>query len=355
MKKTRTKNKINKKTLIIIGGCVGVLIIGIVLTVLLLNKPSENSEEPKKQNTNEPLKKVTIVDLKSKSRPYAVMINNLAEARQVQSGLSEAYMVYEIIVEGGITRFLALYQDAETAKIGSVRSARHYYLDYVLENDAIFVHWGYSDQAKSDIKTLKINNINGLTYEGVYFYRDNPLKIAYEHTGFTNMEMLKEATKKLKYRQETDSGLLLSYSADPVNLQKYGNELEATDVTLTYSKYIKNQYKYDDESKLYKRFVNGKEHNDFAASEQLMVKNIIVYEVENYTIAGDTKGRQFLENIGSGEGYFITEGKAIKITWKKDDRSSRTKYFYENGTELIVNDGNTFIQIMPKTGSMEMK
>lgn len=344
---------INKKKLIFMVGGIVLLLIGIIIAVIV----SANSKKviPKKEEKEDKpveVKKVNIVDLESNTRPYAVMINNIGDARRVQSGLSEAYIVYEIIVEGGITRYLALFKDADTAKIGSVRSARHYYLDYVLENDAIYVHWGWSPQAQEDIRSLGINNINGLTYEGTYFYRDNPLGLSTEHTGFTDMERLKNATERLKYRTETDGGLLLNYSADSIDLSKYGNPEEATDVTISYSNYTNNQYKYDADTKLYKRYVNNKEQNDYATGKQLTVKNIIVYDVKNYTIAGDSKGRQFLENVGSGNGYFISEGKSIKITWSKKDRKSKTVYTFENGENLVVNDGNTFIQIMPLTGNL---
>ena len=71
------------------------------------------------------------------------------------------------------------------------------------------------------------------------------------------------------------------------------------------------------------------------------------YKVNNYTISGDTKGRQTLDNIGSGEGWYISNGYAVPITWEKSSRSSKTIYKYLDGTEIKVNDGNTFIQIQP--------
>ena len=348
------KNK--KKLFIILGISLIILLILIITTIIIIkhNKKKNIKEEKIAEVEIIPEKQVQIVNINSKTRPYAVMINNLNDARAVQSGLSNAYMVYEIIVEGGITRYLALFKDADISQIGSVRSARHYYLDYVLENDAIYVHWGWSPQAQEDIRTLKINNINGLTYEGTYFYRSNPLGLSSEHTGFTTTELLAKATEKLKYETATDQGLLLNYSAQPVNYADYGEVIDATNVDIVYSNYIKDLYEYDEENEVYKRYVNGKAQNDYNTSEQLTVKNIIVYEVENYTIAGDAKGRQFLNNIGAGDGYFISEGKAIKINWQKSSRSEKTKYTFENGEELIVNDGNTFIQIVPLTGKVEI-
>lgn len=294
---------------------------------------------------------INVVKVQSKNRPYAVMINNLNEARVVQSGLSSAYIVYEIVAEAGITRYLALFKDYVPSKIGSVRSARHYYLDYVLENDAIYVHWGWSPQAQSDISSLGINNINGLTYEGVYFYRDNPFGISSEHTGFTDANRLSKAMDKLGYRKQTDKGMLLDYSGSSIDLSKHGETEDAKNVVITYSDYVTNKYTYNEKEKVYYRFVNGKEQNDYGTGKQLKVKNIIVYSIRNYAVAGDIKGRQNLDNLGSGEGYFITEGKAIKIKWSKKDRASKTVYTYMDGTEIKVNDGNTFIQIVPTTGN----
>lgn len=86
-----------------------------------------------------------------------------------------------------------------------------------------------------------------------------------------------------------------------------------------------------------------------------MAKNIIAYQIDNYTIAGDDKGRQFLDNIGSGKAYYFTEGKAVEITWSKKDRGSKTVYSYADGTEITVNDGNTYIQILPLNGKITME
>lgn len=307
-------------------------------------------ENEKIEEENKP--QLKIVDLDSKTRPYAVMINNHASARKNHAGLQDAYIVYEMIVEGGMTRYMALFKDKDTAKIGSVRSSRHYYLDYAMENDAIYVHWGWSPQAQQDISKYKINNINGLTYENKYFYRDKSLNVSYEHTGFTKMELLKKATSDLNYRTTLNKDLLLNYSVDEINLSEKDGSKVANNVKIVYSSSLNTSYVYDSEQKVYKRYVNGVEHKDAITGEQYTAKNIITYQVKNSNITGDNKGRQDFDNIGSGVGYYITNGYAVEINWKKDSRESQTVYTYKDGSEIVVNDGNTYIQIQPMSQTL---
>lgn len=300
-------------------------------------------------------KQLKIVDLNSSTRPYAVMINNHEQARLHHTGLQDAYLVYEIIVEGGLTRMMALYKDQTTAKIGSVRSARHYFLDYALENDAIYAHYGWSPQAESDIKQLQISNINGLYDQA--FWRDQSLKIAYEHKAFTSMEKLKQVAINKGYRTTSTQKLLLSYQVDLVDLSLKENSIPANTVTIPYSNYVTTSYTYDSVNQVYLRSVGGKAHVDDITKQQYTTKNIIIEKVRNYSI--DAYGRQALDHIGSGEGYYITCGYAVPITWTKTSRTAQTKYYYQSTTdekvEIEVNDGNTFIQIMPigKTPSIE--
>lgn len=359
--KGKSKNSVNilkkfkdlSKKQKIITIAIIVLILAIVVLSLVLFTNNNEAEIPiknQKTKTPEVIKeepKITIVDPDSKTRPYAVMINNVSVARPYQSGLQNAYIIYEMIVEGGITRYLALFKDVNVERIGTVRSSRHYYLDYVLENDAIYVHWGGSEFAYSDIGSLGINNIDGMS--GKYFWKDKSLKVSTEHTAYTKIESLDEAVKKLGYRKELNKDLLLNYSANSIDLNNDETSKDATSIDISYSNNTKNHYDYDEENKVYKRSVNGKAHTDYVTKEQYTFKNIIVYQVQNVTIAGDYKGRQNLNNIGDGEGYYISEGKAVEITWSKSSRDSKTIYrFKSTGEELVVNDGNTFIQIQPK-------
>lgn len=295
--------------------------------------------------------KLKIIDETSKTRPIAVSINNNHDAWP-HSGLQDAYLAYELIAEGGITRILAFYKDVSVQKIGSVRSARHYFLDYVLENDAIFVHYGHSPQALSDIKSLSINNINGM-YDASAFYRDKTLNRSYEHTAFTTMDKINKTIKSKGYNTETDKGVLLKYSPVNQDYSKESSSIEANKVTIKYSDYQTTSYEYDSENKVYKMYMSNKAHTDLVTKEQYTVKNIITYQVENTNI--DSKGRQDLNNIGSGEGYFISNGIATKIKWSKSSRSDKTKYTLESGSELVVNDGNTWIHIQPKNKTLKIE
>ena len=171
-----------------------------------VKEPEETKpvEEPPAAETS----KFKIYDTTTKTRPYAVMINNIGVARPLQSGLQDAYIIYEMIVEGGITRYLALFRDVKVDRIGSIRSSRHYYLDYVLENDAIYVHNGQSPQAQSDFSTLGINRIEAeAPNTGI---RDKSLNVAREHTLFTTTDLLNKAYEKTKFRKETNKEALLA-------------------------------------------------------------------------------------------------------------------------------------------------
>ena len=346
----KLKFKKNKKP-IFITICI-VALLAITASILWVSgvfaSDKDNTENKNNEEVvpNEPEEKtLQIVDTNSTSRPYAVMINNINVARPLQSGLQDAYIIYEIIVEGGITRYMALFLDQDTERIGSIRSARHYFLDYALENDAIYVHHGQSPQAQSDFSRLDVDRI--VVDNSKTGWRDNTLNVATEHRLFTSIEKLNSGLGNI--RTERDNDLLLNYSIDELDLSSYVGAIPANNVTIKYSGYITNTYEYDSESGVYKRFVNGEEHTDYVTKEQYTFKNIITYQVDNYTLNdGENKGRQDIENIGEGTGYYISGGYAVPITWEKSSRTSQTKYYLENGEELVVNDGNTFIQIQPE-------
>lgn len=351
MSRVKRKKKSKKKKIKIVIVIVLLLVIG-VLAFLAFGMKEEPKKAPKKKKVTKEEAKVQIVDLSSTSRPYAVMINNNKAVWGYQAGIQDAYITYEIVVEGGITRMMAVFKDRNTERIASVRSSRHYYLDYALENDAIYCHIGWSPQAQHDISALGINNI----MDGAYTW-DNSIRLDREHRAYTTMEKLKAAAEKRKYRTTSDKKLLLKYSAKSIDLSKEEGVIAANTVRIPYSTGHTTSYSYDPEAKVYKRFQNNIEHKDYVTKAQYTAKNIITYKVHNYPLNDEVgKGRQGINNIGSGEGYFISEGYAVPITWEKKSRSEQTVYKIKStGKELVVNDGNTFIQIQPDSQSLTIE
>ena len=284
-------------------------------------------------------------------RPIAVMVDNDSESARPQIGLESAYIVYEIIVEGGASRFMALFKDYEIEKVGPVRSSRHYFLDYALENNAVYAHAGWSPRAQADIPKLGVNNINGIIgNDGTNFWRDSTYDRTY-HNLYTSI-------KKLSEYAEDKKGYSL---AGGDNLLKFLKDDEETDgqdclsVDFRYSGSYRVGYIYNPETKLYERYVNGKKHMS-QTGNVLEAKNIIIYNVSNYDLNdGQGKGRQDLNNTGSGSGFYISMGKAQEITWSKASRTEKTIYRDSEGEILNVNPGLTFIQIIPKGNSIDIK
>ncbi len=345
----KTKKSKQKKEIII---AIFFLLLSIILMIVhfMLNNKMEAPTVPeKKENVEKAKERLKIVDETSDERPIAIMIdNNIGTAKH--AGLQESYLNYEIIVEGGLTRIMALYKDKDVTLIGPVRSSRHYFLDYALESDAIYAHFGWSTYAERDIRNLRVNNINGMTDESPY-WRDS--SAVAPHNVFTTTQKLRDYAQTRNYSTKTSDWQLLNYSTDKIKLDETSNSEEANatvplianKVSIEYSYYQNRRYIYDNQKEYYLREMNGNAHIDKVSNNQLNYKNIIIEKVNNYSL--DREGRQDLTTTGTGTGYYITNGYALPINWTKTTRNAKTKYTYSNGTEIKVNDGNTFIQIVP--------
>lgn len=322
----------------------------------LIPVKNENLNESKiEEEVN--IKKPEVKIFSGKDRPVAVMIDNNKNAWP-QASINKAFIVYEIIVEGGETRLMALFKGASCDSIGPIRSSRHYFLDYALENDAIYAHLGWSPQAQSDISNLKVDNINGQNYDsgtakktGALFWRNS--NKSKPHNAYTNTESLLSISKKLNYRTTSTKSSVLNYVTDEINFDDNELAINANKVTIPYTSSNKVQYVYNQETGRYEKYSKGKKQEDETTGEVFSAKNIILTMAENYTLNdGENKGRQGLNNIGSLNGYYITNGKAIKIICKKDNRTSKTEYIDVDGNSIQINDGNTFINICPKDSNI---
>ncbi len=330
-----------------------VIVAGVLLAMKVINNKVDSSQnspngvislgvDSGKEKEDDEIKDTTINVYNGNSRPIAVMIDNNKSAWP-QAGLNDAYIVYEIIVEGGETRLMALFKGKDLSKIGPIRSSRHYFLDYAMENDAIYVHYGWSPQAESDISTYKVNNINGISESSKNFWRVKDKKSP--HNAVTSTKNILNMANSKKYRTTSNQKSVLNYKKEEVNLEE---GILANKVKIPYSTSNTVSYKYNEETKKYERTSKGTLQKDWDSKEIVSTKNIIITFSQNYTLQDvEKKDRQGLKNIGEQKGYYITNGKAIQITCNKSSRTAKTIYKDLSGNEIDVNDGNTFIQICP--------
>jgi len=268
-------------------------------------------------------------------RPLAVTIDNANDSRP-QSGLNKANIVYEVLAEGGITRFLAIYAAEESDKLGPVRSARPYFITKALEHNAIYVHAGESPDAAIFIKEEKVDDINELIHYQP-FWRSQDRRPP--HNLYTSTEQLREEAKNIGY-------------IEMINKESFQFEVDA-DQTLTgrdiaridirYNVNYSVSYQYNPEIQRYIRFINGEPHIDAETGLQLQAKNIIIQRSERKIL--DSEGRLAIDLIGSGDGLIIFNGKSEEITWAKEGLASKTYFYNESGDRLAIQPGNVWIQI----------
>ena len=336
----KTKNNSGLKVLLAI---LIILVIGASALLAMKIIDSQNKELPVSETETPIIEEEKEIEIyKGNDRPIAVMIDNHEDAWP-QANLNKAYIVYEIIVEGGETRLMAVFKGQDLEKIGPIRSSRHYFLDYAMENDALYVHYGWSPQAESDIKTYKVNNINGLVQSEKDFWRAKD-KYA-PHNAVTNTKNIIKIAEANNYRTTSTQDSVLKYVTNEVDFE---NGQSAQKVTIPFSTLQTVSYEYDEENKVYIRYARKELQTDWVTGDAVTAKNIIITFAENYTLTdSENKGRQGLRNIGTKEGYYITNGNAIKITCEKSSRTEKTIYKDLQGNIINVNDGNTFIEICP--------
>ena len=360
----------NNSTKILVIILIAVIIIaGSILAIKIFSNKKTNQEEAvaletPEENTNTNKEEKPIQIYNGNDRPIAVMIDNHSGAWP-QGGLNDTYMVYEIIVEGGETRLMALFKGANVEKIGPVRSSRHYFLDYALENDAIYVHYGWSPQAEKDITRYSVNNINGISESSSSFWRVKDKSSP--HNVATSTEQILKIAERKKYKTTSTAKSVLNYSADEINLGEEKQEetqnettqnssvLNAINVTIPHSNLQTVKYEYDSENKVYTRYARKKLQKEWSTGKAITTKNIIIEFIDNTDLNdGENKGRQNLNNIGTFDGYYITNGKAIKIKCTKTARDEKTVYKDLEGNEIKVNDGNTWVNICPKDADVKI-
>lgn len=285
-----------------------------------------------------------------KNRPLAVMVNNAVPARP-QVGLTEADIVYEIIAEGGITRFLAVYHSNLPEKVGPIRSTREYYLMIVKElGDAMLMHIGYSPQAREKIDTWKIRSL-GLG--GGPFYRDNfgDSSIATEHTAYANGNQLFQKGLELGWSGKREFDLWkFKEEKDKTSSAKKADYVE---INFWYKGDYSGIFKYNTSNNKYTRYSGFDDNNnpillkDRVSGKTIEISNLVVMFAEEFPIPNDDKNRLDYKLIGEGKGYIFRDGTMEDITWKKESLEKRMKFYLVNGEEVEFNRGKMWVSVVP--------
>jgi len=281
----------------------------------------------------------------SQFRPWAILLDNLRAALP-HNGISQADMIYEMPVEGGITRLLVMFQDIrDVGEIGPVRSARSYFLDAVQGHDAIFVHAGGSPQAYADIRGRGVPNIDGVMGTGREFFRDpeRSRRAGSEHSMMTTDELLLANIERHNFRleHEADFSTGLAFRLeDDVTM----GGLPGRDVTVRFSNYKTGEFAFDETSGRYYVSQYGAPMIDGVTEEQLSVANVIVLFAS--FSAADGQGRLTVDLNRGGEGYFFTGGYALPILWEKGGHTAPFLFRLTNGYPLELSVGNTYVNII---------
>lgn len=279
-------------------------------------------------------------------RPVAVMIDNQGDRVLPQGGISQAQIIYEIIVEYNISRYMALFWGTLPDMVGPVRSSRHYFLDYVLEHDAIYTHAGGSTYAYKDIPKLKIQNID-YQIHGSAFWDLTTDKKNWQDS-YTSRERIEKFVLDKKFRTEPKNTFPFTYH-NQFTVTVSGAEAEDISIKFDTSKGSSNcGFVYNPETKLYARSRMGKPHIERNTEAQVNTANIIILEMAAPKIENDPYGCRDLKNIGSGKGFYITGGKSVPVKWSKTARDAQTQITTEDGKPLILNRGQTWIEIIRK-------
>lgn len=273
---------------------------------------------------------------------FMSIIENSAAARP-QSGFTEADIVYEAMAEGGITRCLAIYQKENSPKIGPVRSMRTYFIDIAYEYNLPFAHAGGSHDALDRIDAEKPMTLNYMLYPTSY-WRDPSIKIQ-EHSLYTSSDKMIELVKKKGYISE--SSLKLSFDKsywESVSAQSGNN------VTIRFNGTYATSYNLKDG--LYYKSMNNKPTENKEDKKPVAVKNVVIQNVKY----SSRPNEPYLdaELIGSGDGYIISNGKAVKVTWSKADLKSQTIFKDENGKVVPLNPGKTWWHLLDQNAKLTM-
>jgi len=289
-------------------------------------------------------------------RPFAVVINNIRRALP-QSGIASADIIYEALAEGDVTRFVAIFQSYVPNKIGPVRSTRDYFVDFALNHDSIFVHHGGSDSGYARVRNTGIPALDGMALEGSVFWRDraypswsfNTGTRPLEHSSYTGWQRIYPhiASRDIRDYMRDDISYGFLFGDIPEGIENLG---EANSVSVPFVAGDVRTFVFDPEHGHYLVQNRDGAHVDELNREQVVVSNILVQLVPIRVVDG--VGRRNIYTVGEGSGYLIRDGTYFAVNWAKSSHTSPMRWYFEDGSPIILTPGSTWICVFQSTGTV---
>jgi len=316
-----------------------------IIIELLEEPPEEMEEEPEDLGPDltglalNPLTGLYIDEELAARRPIAVVINNIRQALP-QSGIAQADVIYEVLAEGGITRMVAVFSEMDSEKIGPVRSNRSYFLDFALNHDSIFVHHGSSTAGYTSIRTLGIDNLDGMNIVGAFF-RDQSRVM--EHSSYIRSSGIFTEIENRGLRTEIREEFRSPFHFLDDDEEIEGEETHEISVPFAPGSQV-GQFEFVPETGQYLRSQNNTPHIDEYTGEQLAVDNVLIQYTSIRVI--DNEGRRDVRLVGEGRGTLHTRGVAIPVRWSCAAHGAPTVWTFEDGSPMRISRGKTWICIM---------
>ncbi len=307
-----------------------VLLIGGAAWAKITGWPKEDQSEPEKPHYSQ-LTGNKVSESTAKQPILGVMIENSPMARP-QTGLSSAGIVFEAVTEGGITRYLALFQEDTPELVGPVRSVRPHFVAWAGGFDASIAHVGGSTDALEMITRNNLKTLNQFRYSEPYFRSSDRQA---PHNMYARVKDLINLQSDLEHQTSQMTEILRSQDSP-------SEQPDAKTIRINFSSvnYVA-EFRYDPDSNNYTRYLAGQPDIDAATDQPITVKNLIVIKMSNIRQA-----------TGSGEAIVYKDGTAVKGTWRQSDLNKRLMLFDENNSEIPLNRGNSWFAALPPNGQL---
>ena len=290
----------------------------------------------------------------AEQHPIAVMVDDHRGARP-QAGFNAASVVWHAPAEGGVPRYMLVFQEQIPESVGPIRSARQYYVEWAAELDAMYVHHGGSPQALATLRQYGngrwVYNADGFRWQGRFVFRVRD-RVA-PHNVMTDGAHLRKLAKRLG----ADDGQIKwpwSFAPDaPRDERPTGGTIKVI------YPYETVTYKYDPVANRYLRYIDGskKPQRDIADGQVVAPKNVVILRMFFGPLNDGHPNKHRLEaqNVGKGEAWISTNGVTVKGTWRKASQTAPTRLFGPDGEEITLTVGQTFVQVLARTYAFDIK